>query len=315
MRRLRGIIAAITLSIAGLLAFAAPAGAITGGAPDGNNHPSVALIAFYSPEDDPSVGLRFRCSATLVTPTVLVTAAHCTTDTMGKTFVTFVSDIATESPSGLPRALDDAGTGSSLVGYNGTEVPTNPNLANAPYYYGTAYTHPNYSDFTDMKNWNDVGVIVLDKPVTGIAPTKIAPLGTLDKVAQPALNSTLFRVVGYGTEVRKPASGPQKPSAESYPLIRRYADAPGQKLTPQILQVNGNIHDTRGTGGSCFGDSGGPTFYDPTQAYTSLASQYQVTVTSYGYTDNCRYLDGLQRIDIKVVQDWLATFGVLPATM
>jgi hypothetical protein len=36
-------------------------------------------------------------------------------------------------------------------------------------------------------------------------------------------------------------------------------------------------------------------------------------VTSYGYTSNCRYLDGLQRVDIPVVQDWLAKFGVTPA--
>jgi hypothetical protein len=36
-------------------------------------------------------------------------------------------------------------------------------------------------------------------------------------------------------------------------------------------------------------------------------------MTSYGYTDNCRYLDGLQRLDIGVVQDLLATFGVTPA--
>ncbi len=38
-----------------------------------------------------------------------------------------------------------------------------------------------------------------------------------------------------------------------------------------------------------------------------------MTVTSYGYTANCRYLGGLQRVDIEVVQDWLAGFGVVPA--
>ena len=103
--------------------------------------------------------------------------------------------------------------------------------------------------------------------------------------------------------MRKPDSGPQKPTPESYPLIRRYAVQPGQKLTNQILQLNGNINDTRGTGGTCFGDSGGPTFLNG----------YVVTVTSYGYTDNCRYLGGYQRVDIKVVQDWLARFGVFPA--
>jgi hypothetical protein len=33
-------------------------------------------------------------------------------------------------------------------------------------------------------------------------------------------------LVGYGTEVRKPASGPQKPTTETYPLIRRFAVQP-----------------------------------------------------------------------------------------
>jgi secreted trypsin-like serine protease len=48
----------------------------------------------------------------------------------------------------------------------------------------------------------------------------------------------------------------------SYPLLRRYTTGPGQKLTDQILQLNGNPADTRGGGGTCFGDSGGPVFLD-----------------------------------------------------
>jgi hypothetical protein len=144
---------------------------------------------------------------------------------------------------------------------------------------------------------------VLDAPITGITPAKLAPLNYLEQFRQPALNRTSFTAVGYGTEVRKPTSGPQKPTPMSYPIQRRYTDVIGQKLTAQILQVNGNEHDNRAGGGTCFGDSGGPTFKDG----------YVVTVTSYGYTSNCRYIDGLQRVDIKVVQDWLATFGVVPA--
>ena len=83
-------------------------------------------------------------------------------------------------------------------------------------------------------------------------------------------------------------------------MIRRYTNAPGQKLTPQILQLNGNPNDTKGGGGSCFGDSGGPVFHDG----------YVVAVTSYGYTANCRYIDGMQRVDAPVVLAWLATFGI-----
>ncbi len=281
--RILRLLVALAMSM-GLLAGlgAAPAAAITGGDPDGNRHPHVGLILFYDPDG------RFRCSATLVSPTVLLTAAHCTAGTLGKTLVTFDSVIAEEPPSGFPEAADPT------VGFTEAE------LTAAGYLSGTAYAHPDYSDFTDLDSWNDVGVVVLDEPVTGITPAEIAPQDYLDQFAQPRLNQTLFTAVGYGTEVRKPDDGPQKPQPMSYPLIRRYAVMPGQKLTPQILQTNGNINDNRGTGGTCFGDSGGPV----------LLGDVVVAVTSYGYTSNCRYLGGYQRVDIAGVQDWLATFGL-----
>jgi len=277
----RFAVTSLVLAVLSMLAVIAPsASAITGGQPDGDRHPNVGLILFYT-EDG-----RFRCSATLISPTVLLTAAHCTDGVLGSTLVTFDSVIAEQPPSPFPVAADPS------EGYTDAEIEA------AGYLSGTAYTHPEYSGFTDLANWNDVGVIVLDEPVSGIAPAQVAPLGYLDQFSQPALNSTIFEVVGYGTEVRKPASGPQKPQPMSYPLIRRYTTLPGQKLTPQILQLNGNPNDVRGGGGTCFGDSGGPVFLNG----------YLVAVTSYVYTDNCRYLSGYQRVDIEVVQDWLADF-------
>jgi hypothetical protein len=279
IRRTAAVLATAVLAVLAALSLTTPASAITGGEPDGNRHPNVGLILFYDPDG------RFRCSATLISPTVLITAAHCTAGTVGKTLVTFDPVIAEQPPSPFPVAANPA------AGYTAAEI------TNAGYRSGTAYTHPAYSNFTDLDNWNDVGVIVLDSPVTGIAPATLAPVGYLDRFAQPKLNKTLFEVVGYGTEVRKPDSGPQKPQPMSYPLIRRFTTSPGQKLTGQILQLNGNINDTRGGGGTCFGDSGGPVFLNG----------YLVAVTSYGYTDNCRYLGGYQRVEIPVVRTWLGT--------
>jgi hypothetical protein len=109
------------------------------------------------------------------------------------------------------------------------------------------------------------------------------------------LNSTEFLSIGYGTEVRQAESGPQKPTPMRQPIVRRYTTEIGQKLTDQILQVNGNENDNRAGGGSCFGDSGGPT----------ELNGYVVGDTSYGYTSNCRYLGGYQRVDIPVVRNWL----------
>ena len=279
------LVAALSTAILGLALVAptGPASASTGGTEDtANRYSGVALIAFYDG------GSRYRCSATLVSPTVLLTAAHCTDGVDGLTAVTFEPLIAKEAPSGLPEASDKP------AGYTSAEITS------AGYLAGTSHTHPEYSDFTDMANWNDVGVIVLEEPATGVAITEIAAVGTLDRIPRRDLRKTLFRAVGYGTEVRKATSGPQNPTPMSYPIVRRYVDMPGQKLTPQILQTNGNEHDNAGTGGTCFGDSGGPL----------LLGGKIVGVTSYGYTSNCRYIDGYQRVDIAVAQDWLATFGV-----
>ena len=79
-----------------------------------------------------------------------------------------------------------------------------------------------------------------------------------------------------------------------YPLIRRYTTSPGRAHRADPAdQRQPERH--AGGGGTCFGDSGGPVFH----------GGYVVAVTSYGYTENCRYLGGYQRVDIPTVQDWL----------
>jgi hypothetical protein len=291
-KRMRAVLVGVIALLGVGLVAPTPAGAITGGTPTGPDlYENVGVIFFY---DD---GVRYRCSATLVAPDVLITAAHCTYGVEGGTIVSFDHEIArneAQRDANVPVAADAAAgyTADDLDGFDG-------------WYLGQGFAHPEYSDFTDLDNWNDVGVVVFEEPFVGIEPAELAPLNQLEQYRQPVLNSTLFTVVGYGTEVRKSLTGPQKPTPQSYPIVRRYTEAVGQKLTDQILQVNGNEHDRRGGGGSCFGDSGGPAF-DP--------EGYLVTVTSYGYTANCRYIDGFQRVDIAVVQEWLGEFGVYPAS-
>ena len=91
----------------------------------------------------------------------------------------------------------------------------------------------------------------------------------------------------------------------SYPIVRRYADEAGPEA------------DARR---SCRSTATRTTLAAPvapasvTRVGPSFNGGYQVTVTSYGYTNNCRYLDGLQRIDIPSVQDWLKSeFNLSPA--
>jgi secreted trypsin-like serine protease len=84
--------------------------------------------------------------------------------------------------------------------------------------------------------------------------------------------------------------------------------------TPKLLQINtpgftGDfsilLSNNANTGGTCFGDSGGPNFIGSSSVIGG--------VTSYGVNGNCAGTGGVFRMDTQKVRDWLSTFpGLLP---
>src|ERR1044072_5074710 len=74
MRKILMAVAALTAT----LAFAAPASAISGDFVEDNEHPFVGLVVFYDANGD----FIWRCTGSLLTPTVFLTAGHCA-DTVG----------------------------------------------------------------------------------------------------------------------------------------------------------------------------------------------------------------------------------------
>lgn len=274
----------ILLVLATLSAATLPAAAIVGGELDGNQHPNVAMIVFYQPDG------RFRCSATLVSTTVLVTAAHCTEQVRGKTIVTFDSVAPT-----APRAADDAGDGISQTGY----------VAPVPgWLTGTPHAHPLWDGELQINDLHDVGVVVLDEPYTGATPAQLPPAGYLDDVAaeKHGLNKQEFEVVGYGVFFEKPEDGPQKPTSVS-DRTRRFTTAVGQSLSSQTLKLNENENDSKAGGGTCFGDSGGPAFH----------GGFIVADTSWGSSQFCSGgAGGYYRLDIEDARTFLDDFVAVP---
>lgn len=280
MKRLAAFLFA---ALAMLLATVGIAQAITGGQLDGNAHPNVAMIVFYQPDG------RFRCSATLVSPTVLVTAAHCTEGVRGKVIATF-EPVAPTSP----RAVDDSGDSMSDIGYS---APV------AGWLTGTPHAHPLWDGELQLNDLHDVGVVVLDAPYTGATPAQLPPLNYLAGLANGngGFNKQTFTVVGYGVFFEKPTEGPQKPTAVA-DRTRRFADAVGQNISSQVLKLAENQKDSRADGGSCFGDSGGPAFHEG----------LLVGVTSFGASQFCRSAGGYYRLDIDDARVFLDDFVPVP---
>ncbi|HET8988990.1 MAG TPA: serine protease, partial [Humibacillus sp.] len=92
MKKLR---LALLATLAMVMGAAAPAGAVTDGTLDGNGHPYVGLMVAQDASGTP----LWRCSGTLLSPTVYLTAGHCTESPAAHVEIWFAADVQSGVPA------------------------------------------------------------------------------------------------------------------------------------------------------------------------------------------------------------------------
>jgi hypothetical protein len=298
-RNLIALAAAVVLGVATV----APAAAITGNYREDFDHPFVGLVAFY----DADWEFIHRCTGELLSPTVLLTAGHCTNDdslpdgaVAAHARVWFLQDVGSHYD---PATEQDPVTGypDSCSGTMGDGI--------AEGWCGESSTLYNYGfdNFAGFPNIHDLGIVILDHPVDLPEYASLASAGTVEALLKArGTQDVTMRASGYGISYRliTPPKGPNAGGSHNLTIsfrVRLQADMIFTNLQNDnsqgyTLVANGNGNDK---GGTCNGDSGGPVFWP-------ADSNRVVAVSSWGWLNaGCRGIGYYYRTDRAATLAWI----------
>jgi hypothetical protein len=271
----------VVLAVLGLLAVTVvPAFAVTDGEPDGDGHPAVKLLLMEI-DGEPA----YRCSGTLLAPQVFLTAGHC---------------------AGAPGEFSGMRVFTESDVQGGIGTTNNYPFAGPNAVEAIAWSaHPDYTDSAFFVH--DVGVVILDAPGIVLPASEYGRLPAIDQFdslkTQRGHKDLTFTAVGYGLQ----KSFPDAASWKDVAYRTRYV------ATPHLIQINtpgftGDfsmlLSNNANTGGTCFGDSGGPNFYSSGSTETKVVAG----VTSFGLNGTCGGTGGVFRMDRQNVQDFICGF-------
>jgi hypothetical protein len=247
---------------------------ITGNFVKDFEHPFVGLAVFYDSHGE----FSHRCSGSLLSPSVFLTAGHC---------VSGVTTARVYFQQDAGAHFDPALGMDPVSGYPDACFTQPCEVSHQLHNYG----YP--AGFPETK---DAGLVILDSPIVLTEYGVLAAAGSLDALAtRRGQQQVTFTASGYGLSYINPhfvTSFRERLMATSK-LVNL-----GSALTGGFnLQTSNNPGIG---GGTCFGDSGGPIFYG------SSSSNILVGVTSFGLSrEVCAGVDFAYRTDQAAVIAWI----------
>jgi hypothetical protein len=299
MMRMRTLVAGVA-GLATLAATAAPAAAIKYGEPDDNEHPYVGLMVAYTTQTivtedgDDYTGLvaAWRCTGTQIDADSFLTAGHCTfgAEAVAIWYGDDLRDVQTEREY---RIFDEAVDQDSV--------------RDADAWSEVVAVHPAYEDSAFYLH--DVGVVD-DLQFAGDVSFVNAEVGQLPELGYwdtqldtRKKDRDSYTTVGYGLQWSMPLSNGQGRMDQADWLKLKaggdligYRTLGGGKTNDAYVVLTSNAN----TGGTCSGDSGGPTFIEDTNIV--------VAVTSFGVNSTCAGTSGVYRIDTRDDLDFLMEY-------
>lgn len=239
--------------------------AITFGWLDGDDHPYVGIMV-ADVDGEPA----WRCSGTLIAPTVFLTAGHCV----------FEADAA--------RVWFD------------TDMTDNPEypLGGDTSIEGEPKPHPDFTGELTIPQTSDVGVVILSKPVEDLGFGDLPSIGLADELNTAPGSEAMLNIVGYGLQNVKPEEISEKIRSQATPLL---VELNGGISGGWNIHLSSNPGVGGGTGGTCFGDSGGP-------AMEAVNSNVVVGVGSFVLNSNCHGVGYYYRVDTEYAQEFINQF-------